>query len=95
MVDHIVPYVFADRVGVPDPAEQVLHPVRVASPACSAIVQQLYRGSPASSPAMSARTRRRGSTHPEPAGHQTDQLVEHRLLPGTVYAPTCRHRMIV
>jgi hypothetical protein len=63
VLDHQGAHVVADPVVVPDrPGQQVLHAVRVAWPACSAIVQQFLRGRSASSPSTNALARRLGST---------------------------------
>jgi hypothetical protein len=63
VLDHQGAHVVADPVVVPDrPGQQVLHAVRVAWPACSAIVQQFLPGRSASSPSTNALARRLGST---------------------------------
>ena len=64
-LDQIGAEVIADAVLVPHrPAEQMLHPIRLGLPACSAIVQQFLRGRSESSPRTNALARRRGSTRP-------------------------------
>ena len=63
VLDHAGPKVVAHPVSVPFRAgQEVLHPSGDRSPACSAMVQQFLRGSPASSPRTNARALRRGST---------------------------------
>jgi hypothetical protein len=63
VLKELVRDVVADCVGIPDRmGEQVLHAIRVGSPACSARVQQLVRDRLARSPRTNARARRRGST---------------------------------
>lgn len=63
VLDHVGAYVVTDRIRVPLRAvQQVLMPSGVASPACSARVQQFFRGRSDSSPETRCRTRRRGST---------------------------------
>src|SRR5262245_232337 len=63
MLYHVAADVVIDCVGVPPSTrQQVLHPIGVASPACSAIVQQFLRRSPDSNPSTNARARRRDST---------------------------------
>ena len=63
VLGHIAAHVITDAVGVPaGPRQRCCIPAGLASPACSAILQQFTRGSPASSPTTNARARRRGST---------------------------------
>jgi hypothetical protein len=76
------------------PAEQVLHTLGLASPACSASVQQCLGGRSASSPHTTPLTRRRGSTWVNrpaigPAAHPGGRPA------GGVYAVARGHRLIV
>jgi hypothetical protein len=65
MGDDVVAQVFLHPVGIPDrPGQQVLHATGVASPECSASVQQFFRGRSASSPSRNPRTRARSSIRP-------------------------------
>lgn len=63
MLHHVVTHLVADLVGIPlRPPEQVLHAVRVLSPAHSAMVQQFLRGRSDNRPSTNFRARRRDST---------------------------------
>jgi hypothetical protein len=62
MLDDVAAQVVAHRGGVPlRPREQMLQPVQVRSPRCSAIVQQFFRSSPDSMPSISPAACRTGS----------------------------------
>jgi hypothetical protein len=68
VLDHIGTQVISHASFVPHrPGQQVLDPIGLGSPACSAILQQFLRGRSASSPSTNALARRRGSTRPNRA----------------------------
>jgi hypothetical protein len=96
VLDHQGAHVVADRVVVPHrPGQQVLHPVRVGSPVCSAIVQQFLRGRSASNPSTNA-PGPPPQLHPsKPARDPAHHLVEQLLPPGRFhgYAVARGHRL--
>jgi integrase-like protein len=81
MLHDIAAQVITDRIGVPArPARKCRIPPGAPSPACSAVVQQFFRGRSASSPSTNARARRRGSTRGKrPATQGADARLRHTL----------------
>ena len=76
-VDDVVTQIIANPVGVPfRPRQQMLQPVGVASPRCSAIVQQFLRSSPETIPSInSAACRKRfvaGKPRRDPVDHRRE-----------------------
>lgn len=67
----------------------------VASLACSAIVQQFFRGRSARSPGASTRARRLASPQVKPARDPAHQAIEGTCPPGRVYAMASGHREII
>jgi hypothetical protein len=90
VLHHIPAHIVTHGIGVPHiaPASRCCSPSGVASPACSAIVQQFLRRSPANNPSISARARRRGSTRANrPAIRPINSSNCSRHRPGSTLSP--------
>lgn len=70
-------------------------PCGSASPACSAIVQQFFRGRVGQQPEQELPGPAPGLDPGEPAGHPIEQPVGLGLRPAGFYAVTHGHRLII